>query len=110
MNYFMKLDDAPFEATKLGKKQIEIRINNDERESIKPGDTITFRNKDEVILTLVIDKRKYKNILELSKHEDFSKTGGIYSNTEEWIQHIDSYYPREDQAEKGLLALEIHLK
>ena len=110
MNHSMDLDDAPFEATRLGKKQIEIRVNNEERESIKSGDTITFENKGVTLVTVVIDKRIYKSILELAKSEDFSKTGGIYQNTKEWIKHIDSYYPREVQAKKGLLAIEIHLQ
>lgn len=109
MNYFMKLDDAPFEATKRGKKQIEIRINTEERENIKSGDTITFENKEEILLVLVIEKRRYKNMIELTKYEDFLKTGGIYQSTEEWIQNIDSFYSREDQSVKGLLALEIRL-
>ena len=110
MNYILKLDDVPFEATKAGKKLIEVRLNDKKRELIKPGDTITFENKNGSLSTLVVGKRKYKEITELVQKEEFSKTGGIYRDIEEWIKHIDSYYTRELQRQRGLHAIEIQLK
>lgn len=110
MNYHMPLDDVPFEATQTGKKLIEVRLNDTKRELIKSNDTIIFENNNNSLLAVVVESRKYKDILELVSNEDFSKTGGIYKNVDEWVKHIDSYYPRDLQIERGLLAIEIRLK
>jgi len=110
MDFKMNLDETPFEATKMGLKKIEVRLNDEKRELIKSGDKIIFENKSgEILNVTVVANRKYKDIEDLVKNEDFQNTGGIYKSISEWIQNIDKYYPRSLQRERGLLAIEIHL-
>lgn len=44
MNHEMKLNPAPYAAIKTGKKNIELRLNDEKRQQVKVGDTITFSN------------------------------------------------------------------
>ena len=44
MNRNMKLNPSPFTAIKTGKKNIELRLNDEKRQLIDIGDTITFTN------------------------------------------------------------------
>lgn len=42
MEHFMRLHEEPFELIKFGKKIIEIRLNDEKRQKVNIGDTITF--------------------------------------------------------------------
>ena len=44
MEHSMKLYVEPFEAVRNNRKTIEIRLNDEKRQSIKIGDTIVFTN------------------------------------------------------------------
>lgn len=108
MVFEMKLDAIPFYATKKGLKTIEVRLNDEKRDKISAGDTIVFESPEKEILNvLVVRKTKYLNIEELSRSENFLKTGGIYQSESEWINHIYKYYPKNLQEERGLLAIEV---
>lgn len=112
MKYEMKLNAIPFSATKLGRKTIEIRLNDGRRSLLQKGDHIEFRHVEtgEVLSVRVIDIRKYSDMESLVRAEDFEKTGGIYVDQTDWIRHIDSYYAKSDQLRYGLLAIEIVLQ
>ncbi len=111
MNIRMKLDKEPFELTEKGLKTIEVRLSDEKRKGLKKGDTIEFSHPElgELIVN-VLDVRHYKSIDELIKLEDFSKTGGLYLDEDQWRNHILSYYPMEKQIEFGILSIEIELK
>lgn len=44
MKHNMKLNPSPFTAIETGKKNIELRLNDEKRQQIKIDDTITFTN------------------------------------------------------------------
>lgn len=106
----MKLSDLPFQATCSGKKTIEIRLNDDRRASLNIGDLILFQNdRLGTIKTRIISIKKYKCMSDLISAEDFLKTGGIYQNTDSWIEAINTYYSISNQNKHGLLSIEIAL-
>lgn len=107
MKFEMKLDDSPFREMAEGRKTLEVRLSDPKREKITKGDRIIFLNPMGEILVEVIEKRRYRDIEELTMNEDISKSGSIYKNSQDWINHIDSFYPREKQRENGILAIEI---
>ena len=96
-------------ATKKGLKLIEIRLNDEKRQTIKKNDTIEFENTEtgEKLIVQVQAVRKYKSMADLVRSEDFNKTGGIYQEPGHWSKNIDSYYVRADQEKYGLLLIEI---
>lgn len=112
IRHSMKLNAIPFEVTKTGLKTIEIRLNDNKRRGIKPGDDVEFQKagSDETVQAKVISVRPYKTLHELTLKEDFSKTGGIYSDRAKWTEAINSYYSREDQSRYGLLSIEIAIR
>lgn len=106
----MKLAPIPFEATRVGKKSIEVRVNDLKRQEIRVGDSITFietKNPNSQIEVRVLAIRNYSELSELVDKEDFLKTGGIYSDKMEWASHIDSLFSKDLQSLCGLIIIEI---
>ncbi|MNT72759.1 ASCH domain protein [compost metagenome] len=110
MTHKMRLDPAPFAATKKGLKRIEIRLNDEKRKVLKKDDTIEFENTEtgEKLTVQVKAVRKYKSMSALMSSEEFSKTGGIYQDPGHWAKSINSYYTKADQEKFGLLSIEIN--
>lgn len=67
-NHDMRLNEEPFYMIANDIKDIEYRLNDEKRQQIQIGDTITFYKrslKKEIIKVLVIDLKYYKNLLEM---------------------------------------------
>lgn len=110
MNFVMKLESIPFEATKLRQKVIEVRLNDERRKGLRAGDTIEFQRLPalkEKIKVRVLAVRTYQTARELVRQEDFGKTGGIYKSLKAWEAALCGYYDAGRQAEFGLLSIEI---
>ena len=45
MKHEMKLNNGPFEQIKNGTKTIELRLNDEKRQLLKPNDLIEFTNR-----------------------------------------------------------------
>lgn len=107
----MRLDPTPFAATKAGRKLLEVRLCDEKRLTLKGGDRIEFKNNStgEILKVQVKSVRKYPSIEDLAKTEQFVMTGGIYSDPSDWIKSIYTYYPKDEQAKHGLLAIEVVL-
>lgn len=105
----MRLEDTPFSATEKNKKTIEVRLNDERRKGIGPGDSIRFiRISDNRPMTRkVVTTRIYKSLKELIEKENFEATGGIYNDTDHWFQEINRYYSQDQQEEHGLLVIEL---
>ena len=59
MLHQMRLQDAPFNSIKAGTKDIEMRLYDEKRRSIKPGDIIEFTN-------IVTDEKYLSEIIKFS--------------------------------------------
>ena len=72
MVHKMTLWNDPFDLIKSGMKTVEMRLNDEKRQSINVGDTLSFTNvkTNEVINVLVIEKVIYKDFYDLYKHYD----------------------------------------
>lgn len=106
----MKLQPSPFEMIKSGKKTIELRLYDEKRQLIKPGDAIIFTN-------VSTGEELKKNVLRLHLFESFAE---LYNSlpllkcgyTEDDVEHADpadmeQYYSREEQAKCGVVAIEL---
>ena len=70
MLHKMKLDPAPFQKIRSGEKTIELRLYDEKRRLIKPGDMIEFTNTgDESILRV-----RAKNIYVFSSFEELYRS------------------------------------
>ena len=110
MNFEMNLHDEPFRLIKNRTKTIELRLNDERRKGLKIGDTITFTNRTtlETMVVKVLNVYEYPNFEELYKHHDKVSMG--YNINDIPNPHdMDIYYTKEQQAQYGVIAIEIEV-
>lgn len=110
MRHSMHLKDSPFEAIKNGTKDIEMRLYDEARKSIKIGDVIEFsRNDDsESVLVVVLALHVYDSFEEL--YNNFDKVRLGYKDNE--VAHysdMELYYPKEKMEENGVVGIQVML-
>lgn len=101
MNHHMKLRPLPFSQMKEGTKTIELRLHDEKRRRIHPGDTITFTETDsgEGLTVRVAALHPYPSFADLFAALGTERCGGRVD--------MDAYYPPEDQRRYGVLGIEI---
>ena len=113
MNHDMKLNPAPYAAIKTGKKNVELRLNDEKRQQVKVGDTITFSNTaipDLKLYTKVNALRQVASFAELFTTIPLSVCGfdsGL--SVEEAANEMRQYYSEEEEVKYGALGIEIEL-
>ncbi len=111
MKHFMKLNPAPFEMIKAGRKTIELRLNDEKRQKINIGDTIVFtniENDSNKLYTRVIDIHRFSSFEKLYENLPLDECG--YSEDEvptAKASDMDFYYSKEKQEKYGVLGVEI---
>jgi len=106
----MKLNAEPFEAIKSGKKDIELRLNDEKRQSIKLSDVITFSklpDQKDAINAEVVGLLHYSTFADLA--EDFTpeRLGG--ADRASIVDGMKKYYSPEDQAKFGVVGIKLRL-
>ena len=112
-NHYMSLYPIPFKKIKTGIKTIEMRLNDEKRQSISIGDTITFVNtidENERMVVKVLDLYIFDSFEELYKNLPLSECG----YTEETIgtaspSDMNKYYTRELQDQYDVVGIKIEL-
>ena len=110
MKHEMKLHNGPFTCIKNKTKTIEMRLFDEKRSLIKENDLIEFTNRvtDETITTKVIKLHKYPSFEELYKHHD-KVSMGYKKDEEAKASDMEEYYSKEEQANFGVVGIEIEL-
>jgi len=110
MNIAMKLQAGPFEAIKSGKKDIELRLNDEKRRQLNIGDTITFSKQpeqNETIVTEIVGLLHYPTFAALA--EDFpSQRMGSDTKTS-LVEGMRKYYSDAQQAESGVVGIKLRV-
>ena len=108
----MKLHAAPFEKIKSGEKTIELRLYDEKRQKIQPGDQIVFTNTEtgEILTANVINLHRFDSFRELYATLPLLKCG----YTPEDVHTADpadmeAYYSKEEQTKYGVVGIEISL-
>ncbi len=111
-SHHMNLNPEPFAMIKSGKKTIELRLFDEKRQRIKPGDTIVFTNNStgETMETRVKKLHRFASFAELYDALPLLKCG----YTEEDIadakpEDMLAYYSSEQQKKFGVVGIEISL-
>ena len=114
MIHKMNLHPQPFSLIADGRKTIELRLYDEKRRQIQIGDEIIFTCTEPPYNTLcaeVVALYKYDSFEELYVNLPFLKCG----YTEEDIstakpEDMNIYYSKEQQANYGVVGIEIELK
>lgn len=106
----MNLNPSPFEMIKSGKKTIELRLWDEKRQRIAPGDTIVFTNTDtgETLSRTVVKLHCFASFEELYQALPLLQCG----YTEEDIHtassaDMEQYYSAEQQSKFGVVGIEL---
>lgn len=109
----MKLNPPPFTAIETGKKNIELRINDEKRQQIKLGDTITFTNTtdpEQKLFTKVTALHHAPSFAELFTTIPLSVCGfdGALS-PKDAANTMRQYYSEDAEMKYGALGIELVL-
>lgn len=108
MQHTLKLHSKPFEAIKSGRKDIEMRLFDDKRKTIKVGDEILLVNRanGERLKCIVTNLFLFDNFLDLYKCFDKSRLG--YKDDEAaYPSDMEQYYQAEEIRKYKVIAIEI---
>lgn len=110
MIHYMNLNPKPFKWIASGKKDVEMRLNDERRKDLKAGDLIEFTNtgSGEKLLVEVVACHPFKDFYQLYKA--YPKTRIGYSKFSKADPgDMLQYYPQEKIDRYGALAIEIRL-
>ena len=110
VTYEMNLNPEPFEAIRSGRKNVEMRLNDERRQPIKRGDYIRFTHTEsgETMLVRVLDKLAYVDFAELYAHHDKTTIGYTADDVADPDDML-KYYTAEKIRKYGALALVVEL-
>ncbi len=110
MVHHMKLRHEPFTAIQSGQKDVELRLHDEKRQAILPGDTIEFTDSrtGQTLQALVADKRVFRDFGELYAHYDKLRIG-YQPHEDPDSRDMEAYYSPADIARWGAAAIELKL-
>ena len=108
--HLMRLDPEPFAKIESGEKTVELRLYDEKRRAINPGDWAVFTRNGEAgtLLVRVIGVCRFRSFEELFCHIPPSVCGFEgHESPEECAEAMKRYYTKEDQKKYGVVALVI---
>lgn len=103
------LDEDIFEVVKKGIKNVEVRVNDEKRRSMKIGDEIVFLKRpleEEKIVTKIIGLKVFNNFKELVKDYSIERLYLSDFTKEEFVKLLGRFYSDEEQEKYGVVAIE----
>lgn len=108
MEMKVHLHSDVFEIVKNGKKDIEVRINDEKRRKLNIGDTLVFLKRpleDEEIRAKVVGLEYYDFFENLVDHYDMARIYLEGYTKEEYLNEMKRFYTRKEQEEYGVVAI-----
>jgi len=112
MNHKMKLQPNYYNYILNGTKRIEIRLNDEKRQQIKIGDTITFfkePNLEEKFITKVVGLLLYDSFEDMFEDYNIAILADVSMKKEDVIMELEKFYTKEKQKQYGVLGIIIKL-
>ena len=110
IDHSMNLNPTPFEMIKTGEKTIELRLWDEKRQKLNPGDTITFTNAvtGEMLTKTVVKLHRFENFEELYQHLPLQQCGYTEADIHTASpSDMEQYYSAEEQAKYGVVGIEL---
>ena len=109
----MKLRSQPFDMIRAGKKTFELRLYDEKRQLLRVNDKIEFSCADEerqLLVVAVTGLHRFKSFDELYATLPLLQCGYTEEDVKKASpEDMNSYYSKEEQAEYGVVAIEIRL-
>lgn len=113
MTHYMNLNPGPFTMIASGKKTVELRLYDEKRKLIQPGDLIVFSNTQAREATLIVEVKRlhiFPSFDTLYKTLPLEQCGYL---REELItaypKDMEAYYSPAKQAQYGVVGIEIEV-
>ena len=111
--HIMNLTPSPLKMIRDGNKTIELRLYDEKRKTISPGDIITFVNTEDSNDTLnvkVVDLFVFDSFEELYKKLPLQECGYTKDNINSASpDDMEKYYSKEKQNQHGVVGIKIYL-
>jgi ASC-1-like (ASCH) protein len=110
--HHMKLNPAPFVMIKSGEKTIELRLWDEKRQKIHPGDTIIFTNTDsgERLAATVVELHRFDSFASLYRSLPLLQCGYTPEDVHTARpSDMEQYYTAQEQAKYGVVGIELRL-
>ncbi len=110
MTHEMKLRDAYFCSIEAGRKDVEMRLHDEKRQAIQPGDTIVFTSIEtrRTLLAQVLAKQIFPDFAALYAHYDKIRIGYTEGQTPD-PKDMQQFYTCADTAKYGAVAIELRV-
>ena len=108
MEMKVHLHSDVFEIVKKGKKDIEVRVNDEKRRKLNIGDTLIFLKRpldDEYIVKTVKALEYYDNFEEVVDHYEMERIYLAGYTKQEYLKEMSRFYTKEEQAHYGVVAI-----
>ena len=108
MEMKVHLHSDVFDIVKNGKKDIEVRINDEKRRLLKVGDTLVFLrrpNDDEEIRAKVVGLEYYDYFENLVDYYDMERIYLSGYTKEQYLNEMMRFYTIEEQEKNGVVAI-----
>lgn len=113
MTHKMTLQPSPFEAIKAGTKTIELRLYDEKRKRIAPGDEIVFTEAEsgEEMTAKVVELYVFDSFDELYASLALTECGYTAENASSASpEDMEAYYTKEEQKKHKVVGIRISLK
>lgn len=92
-----------------GRKTIEGRLAKDKYLQLKPGERVRFSNTSgtQVLVKKVVAVHMYRTFEEAFSEQDYQKAIPSARNTAEAVRVYERFYSREQQAQTGVVFVEL---
>ncbi len=108
MTHHFQLNDKAFHDFKFGNRQVELRLLDDKRHYVKPGDVIEFtcRGSDEKLSRVVSNVSSFRNIIEAADHYT-PQTIGARTKIDAVVK-FGQHYPHDQQVKYRVVGIEFN--
>ncbi len=110
MTHQMKLWHGPFTAIQSGRKDVELRLHDEKRQRIQPGDIIEFTDSEtkESLQAEVAAKHIFPDFAALYACYNKLRIGYNEEDAPD-PKDMEAFYPAEEIAKYGVVAIELRV-
>ncbi|MEF2968538.1 ASCH domain-containing protein [Paenibacillus sp. M1] len=112
MKHTMNLNPWPFEAIRSGRKQIEVRLHDEKRSKVRPGDTIEFYklpDRQESLEVEVKELLPFRSFQEMYTSLPLNELDAAGRPVRELLEETYEIYTPEQEAKWGVLGIRVSL-
>ncbi len=108
MEMIFHLHPDIFELVKNGKKDIEVRLNDEKRQQLKVGDHLVFlKRPDEIekVEATVKELKYFNNFKEVADYYEMERIHQPHLTKEEYVLDMQRFYSKEEQEKYGVVCI-----